>query len=113
MTTAPASIIKSANPGPIEETIVDKLTNTFNPSYLKVANDSHKHSHHAGMRGASNVAESHFRIEIVSEAFAGKNMPSRHRLIYALLDDELKNQGVHALQMKTKTAAEANKDTSV
>ncbi|KAK6204512.1 bola-like protein-domain-containing protein [Scheffersomyces amazonensis] len=105
-----STIIKSSEtPGPIEETIVEKLTTNFKPTYLKIANDSHKHSHHAGMRGASNVVESHFRIEIVSNEFEGKNMPSRHRLVYSVLDDELKNQGVHALQMKTKTPGEVSK----
>jgi stress-induced morphogen len=70
---------------------------------------------------------SDFAVEIVSSAFDGKVLsPSarslelriielttsfrqatlqRHRLIYAALDHELKN-GVHALQLKTKTPAE-------
>lgn len=99
-------LIKSDNPGPIELSIIGKLTTKLKPSYLKICNDSHKHSHHAGMRGASNVSESHFRIEVISDEFEGKNMPMRHRLIYQLLDDELKNGGVHALQMKTKTSSE-------
>lgn len=106
--TAP-TVITSDVKGPVEESIVEKLVAKFNPSYLKIANDSHKHSHHAGMKGASNVKESHFRIEIISDEFTGLNMPSRHRLVYALLDDEIKNKGVHALQMKTKTDAEVKK----
>ncbi|KAK6455408.1 bola protein [Scheffersomyces xylosifermentans] len=105
-----ATIINSSDtPGPIEETIVEKLVQNLKPSYLKIANDSQKHAHHAGIRGATNVTESHFRIEVVSNAFEGKNMPTRHRLIYGLLDDELKNKGVHALQMKTKTESEIKK----
>ncbi|EAZ62923.2 predicted protein [Scheffersomyces stipitis CBS 6054] len=106
----PSTIIKSSDaPGPIEESIVEKLVNNLNPSYLKIANDSSKHAHHAGIRGATNVTESHFRIEVISNEFEGKNMPTRHRLIYSLLDDELKNKGVHALQMKTKTETESKK----
>lgn len=105
-TTTQPTIIQSKISGPIESSIIEKLTDKFHPSYLKIANDSHKHSHHAGMVGASNVKESHFRIEIISDEFSGLNMPSRHRLIYQLLDDELKNKGVHALQMKTKTSSE-------
>lgn len=98
----------SANttPGPIEATITGKLSEEFKPTFLTIKNDSHKHAHHAGIRGATNTTESHFQIEIVSDAFEGKSMPTRHRLIYKLLDDELKNKGVHALQMKTKTVAE-------
>lgn len=103
------NIVRSESAGPIEDVIVDKIVKHFEPSYLKIANDSHKHSHHAGMRGASNVKESHFRLEIISDKFSGLNQPSRHRLVYQLLDDELKNKGVHALQMKTKTEAEIKK----
>ncbi len=95
--------------GPIEQSIRNKLTNEFNPSSLKIRNDSHKHSHHRAMEGVSNMTESHFMIDIVSDSFKGKSQPSRHRLIYSLLKDELENKGVHALQMKTKTIEEANK----
>ncbi|ODV77821.1 bola-like protein [Suhomyces tanzawaensis NRRL Y-17324] len=110
MSTSVPEIVKSSeNPGPIELTIIDKLVSSLKPSYLKIANDSHKHAHHAGLRGASNVTESHFRIEVVSSEFEGKNMPSRHRVVYQLLDDEFKNKGLHALQMKTKTQAEVAK----
>lgn len=107
--SSPASIINSKTPGPIELSITEKLINNFSPPYLKIANDSHKHSHHEGMVGASNIRESHFRVDIISDKFIGLNMPSRHRLIYKLLDDEFKNKGLHALQMKTKTNDEVNK----
>lgn len=110
MSGSATQIIRSSEAtGPIEELIVKKITTSLKPSFLKVANDSHKHSHHQPMQDASNVKESHFRLEVVSEEFQGKNMPARHRLIYLLLDDEFQNQGLHALQMKTKTAEEAEK----
>lgn len=48
-------------------------------------------------------------MTVVSEAFKGKSLMQRHRLIYGLLDDELKNQGLHALTLKTKTQAELEK----
>ncbi|KAL6450912.1 BOL1 BolA-like protein 1 [Candida maltosa Xu316] len=109
MSTSVPQIIKSETPGPIELSIISKVTNEFKPSYFKIVNDSHKHAHHAGIRGATNTTESHFRLEIISDTFSGKTLPTRHRLVYSLLDDELKNHGVHALQMKTKTEQEANK----
>lgn len=110
MSSASAQILRSSeNTGPIEELIVNKICTNLRPSYLKIANDSHKHSHHKPMQLASNVRESHFRIEVVSDEFVGKNMPSRHRMIYQLLDDEFQNQGLHALQMKTRTQEEADK----
>lgn len=99
----------STTPGPIESGILAKLNDQFKPTLLRIKNDSHKHAHHAGIRGATNTTESHFHIEIVSDEFEGKNMPTRHRMVYQLLSDELQNKGVHALQMKTKTPAEFNK----
>lgn len=92
--------------GPIEQLIRLKITNRLNPTLLKIANDSHKHSHHKAMQTASNIKESHFRVEVVSDSFKGLLMPARHRLIYQLLDDELKHKGLHAIQMKTKTTQE-------
>lgn len=49
------------------------------------------------------------RVTVVSDEFKGKSLMQRHRLIYGILDDELKNQGLHALTLKTKTQAELEK----
>ncbi len=43
------------------------------------------------------------RVEVVSGAFEGKSRLQCHRLVYELLDDELKG-GVHALSLRTKAA---------
>ncbi|SGZ49185.1 CIC11C00000004369 [Sungouiella intermedia] len=107
--SSPVILRSSESIGPIEELIIAKITSALNPTYLKIANDSHKHSHHKPMQTASNVRESHFRIEVVSDNFEGKNMPSRHRVVYQLLNDEFENKGLHALQMKTRTTKEAEK----
>lgn len=46
-------------------------------------------------------------VTITSSAFESKMQPARHRLVYALLKDELSQEGgIHALQLKTKTPAE-------
>lgn len=103
---SPTRLIHSESPGPIEQSILTKVQTELQPTYLKIVNDSAKHAHHAGIQGAANKTESHFRLEIISDKFAGKTLPARHRLVYSLLDDEIKNQGIHALQMKTKTEAE-------
>lgn len=102
-------IVRSCDtPGPIEQLIIEKVS-SLKPTSITVANDSHKHRHHRSMQDAENVQELHFRLEVVSDLFVGKTMPARHRLIYKLLDDELQNKGLHALQMVTKTVAEAEK----
>lgn len=45
-------------------------------------------------------------MTIVSPEFAGKNQPARHRMVYKLLDEEIKEKGLHAIQLKTKTPEE-------
>jgi stress-induced morphogen len=43
---------------------------------------------------------------IVSEAFHGKNLLDRHRLIYQALDVPMKDGRIHALELTAKTKAE-------
>lgn len=51
--------------------------------------------------------ETHFRLEIVSEAFKGLGQLQRHRKVNGILKEELDMEnGVHALQLKTKTPEE-------
>lgn len=51
--------------------------------------------------------ETHFRLLITSAAFEGKRLPARHRMVNALLKDEMAREGgIHALQLKTMTPAE-------
>lgn len=50
------------------------------------------------------------RVHIVSDAFKSKPLPTRHRLIYALLKDEMQaEEGIHALQLTTRTRDEEDK----
>lgn len=46
-------------------------------------------------------------MEVISEAFKGKTLVQRHRMVYTVLDEELKVKGVHALALKTKAPDEA------
>lgn len=102
-------LIKSGDKvGPIEDNIISKIEESLTPAYLKVGNDSAKHAHHAGMRGASNITESHFTLDIVSSVFTNMKMPERHRCVYRILNEELLSKGVHALQIKAKTPQETN-----
>ncbi len=71
-------------------------------------NDSAKHAGHAGNPSGASDAETHFNVEVVSEAFEGLGPVARHRLVYAALSDEF-SQGLHALALKTHTPAEAAK----
>lgn len=77
----------------VEDRIREKLTLAFAPSAVEVVNDSHRHAGHAGSPG---TGESHFTVKVVSAAFASKSRLERHRMINAVLADELKGK-VHAL----------------
>ncbi|SCU82253.1 LAFA_0C10066g1_1 [Lachancea sp. 'fantastica'] len=92
--------------GPIAQSINRKVRERFpDLQHFTIFNDSYKHASHHGMAEAENKIESHFRLEIVSDGFQGLTLPKRHRLIYNLLEDELQN-GVHALQLQTRTLSE-------
>lgn len=83
-----------------------KITAALSPSTLEIHNDSHLHAHHKAMR-ASTSQETHFRVVITSEAFAHKMQPARHRMVYALLKEEMAREGgIHALQLRTRTPEE-------
>lgn len=46
-------------------------------------------------------------VTITSDAFEKKMQPARHRMVYALLKEEMSQEGgIHALQLKTQTPAE-------
>jgi acid stress-induced BolA-like protein IbaG/YrbA len=47
----------------------------------------------------------HFEALIVTDAFQGKRLIQRHQMIYAALGERMKAE-IHALSMKTLTAAE-------
>lgn len=55
-----------------------------------------------------DAKETHFRLFVVSDAFEKQSLLQRHRTIYDVLGQELKD-GLHALSMTLKTPAEVNK----
>ncbi len=85
-----------------KDTIAKKLTDAFHPESLSVVDESHLHEGHAGHRPGG---ETHFRVHIVSRAFEGKSRVERHRMINAILADDLAGR-VHALALKTLAPGE-------
>jgi BolA protein len=69
------------------------LTEALRPIRLDIVDESERHAGHAGARPGG---ETHYRINIVSGAFAGKGRVERHRMINALLAAEFAS-GMHAL----------------
>ena len=88
----------------------DKLNKAFSPERLVIINESHLHAghhhqdsdHHGTYDG---TGETHFRVRIVSSAFAGKSRIDRHRAVNELLAEELK-AGVHALAIEPAAPGE-------
>ena len=84
-------------------TTQDELTarlQTLAPSKLEIIDESHLHAGHAG-----NTGGGHFKVQIVSEQFAGLLPLKRHRLVFAAVGD-LMQQQIHALSIEAKTPAE-------
>jgi BolA protein len=80
------------------ERISAALAAAFHPESLEVVDESDRHKGHGGWRESG---ETHFRVRITAAAFAGKNRVETHRMINAVLADELA-AGVHALAIEAK-----------
>lgn len=72
------------------------------PQSLVVEDESHRHAGHAGAADGRG----HFRVDIVSAAFAGLSPIARHRAVYAAVG-ELMNTDIHALAIRARTPEEA------
>lgn len=77
----------------IAEQLRERLA-SLHPLSLVIEDESHRHAGHAGAREGG-----HYNLEIVAEAFTGKNTVARHRIIYAAAGD-LMRCGVHALSIR-------------
>ncbi|MDE2157051.1 MAG: BolA family transcriptional regulator [Xanthomonadaceae bacterium] len=82
---------------PVIEQIRERLQSVFAPTELDVLDEGHQHVGHAG------EGKGHFRVRIVSAAFAGQLPLKRHRMVYAALDDLMGN-GIHALSIDARSS---------
>jgi BolA protein len=81
-----------------QQRISELLSKTFQPLHLEVVDESHMHS-------GPDDAQSHFRVLLVSEQFAGTRPVQRQRSVNTLLADEFQ-AGLHALGLHTWTPQE-------
>jgi stress-induced morphogen len=82
--------------------IESRLRAAFDPDEILVKDQSHLHAGHAGARDGKG----HFEVRIVSNAFAGHNRVSRHRMIYDALGD-LMQTDIHALSINAIAPGDA------
>ena len=78
------------------------LTDALPVTAVELSDDSHRHAGHAGARDGRG----HFRLRIVSGAFAGLRPLQRHQLVYRSLG-ELMRTDIHALSITALTPDEA------
>ena len=83
----------------IKYQIENLLNDAFSPEFLEVRDVSEAHYGHSGARPEG---ESHFEVDIISEAFAAKTRIQSHRLINKVLKPLLDTK-VHALALNVKS----------
>ncbi|MGE8545274.1 MAG: BolA family protein [Acinetobacter johnsonii] len=74
----------------LEQQLIEHLQQ-LSPSHLEVVNESSGHG------GYFPGKESHFKVIVVSEIFAGLRLVQRHQKIYAVAGDLLSPGKIHAL----------------
>ena len=85
----------------IHNTIKEILIKDFNPSVLKIVNESYMHS-------VPKKAETHFKLVIVSDFFMNMTQVKRHQIIYKSLEDIMKQ--IHALSIHSFDENEYSKN---
>ena len=79
----------------VAEELRVSLESAFQPSRLEIVDESARHHGHAGWREAG---ETHFRIVVVSDRFAGKSRIERQRLVHTAAGALLVER-IHALSI--------------
>lgn len=77
-----------------------RLRAALDPAELEIEDDGAAHAGHAGARQGG-----HFNVVVVSEAFVGKPLLARHRLVYEAAGDMMQTD-IHALSIKALTPEE-------
>jgi len=75
---------------------------TLQPEHLELEDESERHRGHAGYRDGGGT---HWRLTIVSRAFAGQPTVTRHRMVYQALG-ELMQHPIHALAIQARAPEE-------
>jgi BolA protein len=89
--------------GPVATEMLKRLNSALSPRSISLVDDSEKHRGHGGYNPAG---ESHFSVDVESDAFTGKSRVERQRLVYKALG-ELMKERVHALQIRARAPGEA------
>lgn len=90
----------------VKDSMRAKIEAALSPASVDVIDDSHKHAGHIlHPGGVEPHGETHFTVKVVAAAFSGKSRIERHRMINAILADDLA-AGVHALAIQARAPGE-------
>ena len=92
----------------VAEQIRSRLAAALHPETLELTDASALHAGHAGAAPGGNT---HWRLVIVSPAFAGKSTVERHRMVYGAIGD-LMSRPIHALEIDARAPGERLASTS-
>ena len=84
-----------------QDTIKETEIKDFNPSVLKLVNESYMHS-------VPQDSETHFKLVIVSDFFMNISQVKRHQIIYKSLEEIMKQ--IHALSINSFDETEYSKN---
>lgn len=84
------------------EAVIQQRLAALAPVRSELIDDSARHAGHPGARGGGG----HYRLLIVSPAFAGQGRLARQRMVYDALGD-LMQSAIHALSVRALTPEEA------
>tara|TARA_Y100000589_G_scaffold266100_2_gene257221 strand:- start:1446 stop:1718 length:273 start_codon:yes stop_codon:yes gene_type:complete len=79
-----------------KERIEEILRETFNPTLIKIIDNSHLHAGHKGFN--ENSKESHLYIKMNSSFFKEMKRTEMHQQVYKALEEEFA-RGLHALEL--------------
>lgn len=78
----------------LADKIQQKIEGTLTGATVNVIDETGSHiDHNPG---------AHLGVAVTYAGFAGKTIVEQHQIIYKILDDEIKNNIIHALKIKTK-----------
>lgn len=82
----------------IQKQLEERLEKSFQPLLLKVVNESPQHN-------VPENSESHFRVLVVSDKFAGLSLIKRHQMVHQAVNQQIKEK-IHAFSQQTLTPEE-------
>lgn len=79
------------------------FTDKLLPIKIKLIDNSHLHIGHEGAKSGGG----HFAITVVSDKFSNMSRVKRHQLVYSCVNDLIKKQLIHALEIEAYSPEES------